>query len=284
MRVAVILVLFFSPRATRHAPLPGPVNPLLQQLLDKGLLPAPMMKDGLTAKQQQDVLEKAAGTRPLELFVKKTAAAPFSLKINSASDGAGKRAVRLTLDLAFVAFGPLERVIKEDVLNQLIGTEAKKGKDASDVKILSADMMRTRGIEELKGPNLEERYAALDIFLLDRVKITGVTRNVKTFGPGWIALAMQLDPRFENDKEYPNRWRSFDPLEDVFGPPQVYAGLAGYARVTELPSPQGALFFELHVALNEPEGWFGGANVLRAKLPLVIEQNVRKLRRKLSRE
>ncbi len=136
----------------------------------------------------------------------------------------------------------------------------------------------------MKASDLEERYASLNIFLLDRVKITGVTRNVKTVAPTCITLAMQLDPKFENDKQYPNRWRSYDPLAETFGPAQVYGGLVGYARVSRLAAPAGALFFELHVAFTEPEGWFGGANVLRAKLPLVIEQNIRKLRRKLSVE
>ena len=257
-------------------------NPLLRQLLDKGLLPAPLMSEGMTAKEQQIVLEKAAGNRPLDLFTKKSLAAPFALKINPATDSTGKRAGRLTLDLAFIAFGDLDRVIKEDVLNQLIGTEAKKGKDVTDVMVLTADQLRMRGIEGLKGADLEERYASLNIFLLDCVKITGVTRNVKTVGPTCVTLAMQLDQRFENDKQYPNRWRSYDPLAETFGPAQVYGGLAGYARVSRLAAPAGALFFELHVAFNEPEDWFGGANVLRAKLPLVIEQNVRKLRRKLN--
>lgn len=276
MRFAVIVALLLGASE--------PANPLLRQLLDKGTLPPPLMTDGMTPKEQQAAVAKAAGNRPLELFTKKSLAAPFTLKINPAFDSTGKRSSQLKLNLAFIAYGDLSRVIKEDVLNQLIGTEAKKGKDVTDVKVLSAEQLHARGIDELKGPHLEERYASLNIFLLDRVKITGVTRNVKTTGPDSIALAMELEPRFADDKQFPNRWRSYDPLAEKFGPPQPYGGLAGYARVCRLAQPQGALFFELHVAFTEPEGWFGGANLLRAKLPLVIEQNVRKLRRKLIRE
>jgi len=270
---------------------PEPDNPLLKDLLAKGLplqagptlrLPPPVMTSVLTPQQQQVALSKAAGTVPLDLFLKKSDAAPFALKVNSV-ENAGKR-VAQTVDLYFVAYGNLDRVVREDVLNQLIGTDTKKGKSIGTVEPLSPATLKERGIKVLQAPNLEERYAGLDIFLLERVKIAGITRNVKTYGPGWAELAMQLDPRFDNDKKYPNCWRSYSPLNETFGPPQPYVGLGGYARVTKLAQPEGALFFELHVALHEPEAWFGGPNLLRSKLPLVIQENVRNLRRKLARE
>ena len=271
-----------------------PANPLLNELLEKGLpLPQgqtvrfapPLMADGLSKEQQQAVLLKVADKRPLDLFLKKTDAAPFHYKITSIEDRAGKR-VGQTVDLAFIAYGSLDRVVKEDVLNQLIGTEAKKAKDVDNVKVLSPDVLAKRGIKLLDGTNVEERYAGLDIFLLEKVKITGITRNVKAHGPDSVALAMMLDPRFADDKDYPNRWRPYDPLAEkdkAFGPPQPYTGMGGYARVTKLIEPEGALFFEVHTAFHEPEGWFGGPNLLRSKLPIVLQENVRNLRRKLGR-
>ncbi len=51
--------------------------------------------------------------------------------------------------------------------------------------------------------------------------------------------------------------------------------------VTRLARPEGALFFEMHVVIHEPEAWFGGPNLLRSKMPLVIQENVRNLRRRL---
>jgi hypothetical protein len=33
---------------------------------------------------------------------------------------------------------------------------------------------------------------------------------------------------------------------------------------------------------DEPNGWFGGANLLRSKLPLVIQDEVRNFRRRLA--
>src|SRR5262249_146491 len=147
-------------------------NPLFGSFVDKGIsvpggptlrLPRPAMKEGQTTGEQQAVLMKAAGARPIDLFLKKTDAAPFTLLINSVDDAAGKR-IAQTVDLAFVAYGELDRVVKEDVLNQLLGTNAKKGKDIGEAKLLSENILRERGIKLLQGPNLEERYAGLDVF------------------------------------------------------------------------------------------------------------------------
>ena len=56
-------------------------------------------------------------------------------------------------------------------------------------------------------------------------------------------------------------------------------GAAFYLKITKLAEPAGALFVEEHVVFAEPTGWFDGANLLRSKLPLVIQNNVRTMRR-----
>ncbi len=191
-----------------------PANPLLGELLTQGVplpmgptfrLPGPVMADGLDAKQQEAVLKKTADDLPFDLFTSTSEAAPHVLKIDSVV-AAGKR-VAQTVDLYFLAYGKLERVVQDDVLNKLIGTDAKKTKDVVAVKVLSAEALRKRGIELQQGAHLEERYAHLDVFLLDKIKITGITHNLRTDGPGSVVLTMQLDARFANDQEYPNRWR-----------------------------------------------------------------------------
>ncbi len=174
-----------------------PANPLLNELLDKGLpvpqgptlrLPPPLLKEGLSIQDQEAALKRAAGKNDFENFTKDTPGAPFTLNLNAVDDK-GKR-VGQTIDVYFLAFGKLDKVKKEDVLNQLIGTESKKGKNVGQAKILSAEQLRMRGIQSLNGPNVEERFACLDFLLLEKVKITGVTDNVKTTGPDWVALAM----------------------------------------------------------------------------------------------
>ena len=63
------------------------------------------------------------------------------------------------------------------------------------------------------------------------------------------------------------------------GPPQPYGGAGMYLKITKLHEPAGALFVEQHIVFAEPTGWFDGANLLRSKLPLVVQSNVRDMRR-----
>ena len=50
-----------------------------------------------------------------------------------------------------------------------------------------------------------------------------------------------------------------------------------------LAEPKGALFVEGHVVFAEPVKWFDGANLLRSKLPPVIQGQVRSFRRELAK-
>jgi hypothetical protein len=52
--------------------------------------------------------------------------------------------------------------------------------------------------------------------------------------------------------------------------------------VTELVGVEDGLFVEVHVVYAEPYGWFEGRNLLRSKLPPVLQDSVRKFRRKLA--
>ena len=91
---------------------PAPANPLLNELLAQGLpaggatlkLPPPVMPDGLDARQQQKILDTASGRAPLELFLRKSDDAPFTINIQSVEKG-GRR-IGQTVDVLFVAYGP----------------------------------------------------------------------------------------------------------------------------------------------------------------------------------
>jgi hypothetical protein len=54
-------------------------------------------------------------------------------------------------------------------------------------------------------------------------------------------------------------------------------------KLTRLREPAGAVFVEGHVIFAEPKGWFDGENVLRSKLPLGVQNQVRALRREFLR-
>jgi hypothetical protein len=271
---------------------PATGNPLLDELLAQGLpagattlrLPPPVMADNLDAAQQQKILDKASGSHPLDLFLRKSDDAPFTIKIESVEVG-GQR-VGQTMDVLFVAHGPLAAVTKNDGLDKLLGTAEKKAASGGSGKAqaLTPEALKTRGITPLGDGGADERYVSIEADFLDKVRVTGVARSVRTLGPGTVTAAMQLDLRFANDAEFPNRWRSINRLaedKDQLGPPLPYAGFGGYVKVTELKVPAGALFVELHTAFQEPKGWFDGPNVLRSKLPIATRENVRSFRRAL---
>ena len=52
-------------------------------------------------------------------------------------------------------------------------------------------------------------------------------------------------------------------------------------QITELKEPAGALFIELHYALEDPYAWYDGKNILRSKLPEAVREKVQAFRRKL---
>ena len=56
----------------------------------------------------------------------------------------------------------------------------------------------------------------------------------------------------------------------------------GYMKASRLAQPSGAVLVEYHLVFEEPQGWFGGSNLLRSKLPLVCQDGVRKFRRRMA--
>jgi hypothetical protein len=291
MRAFVFLFLIGTSVAAAEMP---PRNPLFDELLEPGLqipgaptfkLPPPLFKEGMDKAASRAALEKAAGKLPLELFSKRSEQAPFNLKIDSINDKQDKRRGQ-SVDLWFVVYAKVSAVQKKDLVNLLLVGE-RKGDGLRKAEYLTAEQLAQRGIKPLSGDNLEERYTTFDMELLDKVLVTGLTRNVKTWSKQSVVLATRLDERFAMDKQFPNRWRSIarqGDKDDQLGPPQPYSGMAGYTSVMELAEPEGALLVEMHFAFHEPPEWFGGPNLLRSKLPILIQENVRSFRRKLARE
>jgi hypothetical protein len=264
-------------------------NPSLAALLERGLpidgltykFPAPLLPDKFDAAQEQSAIEKAADRHPVELFVRKSPYAPFTLKIESFSDDQGQRQGQ-TIDLFFVAHGTLEALKKKDILNQLIRSESKEAR-SGEPRFLSADELQQRKITPVAKEGVEERYAHLDLWLLDKVHVTGVTDNVQTRTPKTVTMVSVLDPKFAKDAEFPNRWQAIQKRGDdeKISPAQPYAGFGGYVRVYELSEPAGSLLVESHFAFHEPQAWFEGKNYIRAKMPIAVQNNVRTFRRQL---
>jgi hypothetical protein len=263
-------------------------NAMLDDLLEHGVsignarvqLPAPTLSDGLNARQQQQALSPITDdNHSLDALVRKAVVAPFVLRITSEPNAGQGRPRRV--DLWFVAHGDFDRLSDEDFLKHQVGAETKsqQGGSLSEGELLTEDQLRARNIAIVS----DERFLTVHLELFDRVDVRGTMQARLSRGTESVTLAGTLDPGFEQDSEFPNAWRSRT-LNDVgrviIGPVRPYAGAAWYCKATKLQQPPGAVFFEYHIVFDEPEGWFNGANLLRSKLPLVVQDGVRKFRRR----
>jgi hypothetical protein len=261
-------------------------NALFDELTDKGLaipaagvakLPSPLVKPGEVPKDTDALLEKAAGRVPVENFSRQSPLAPFPVDIEPIP-AEGERAAQ-SINLNFVVYAKLQALDDATVVRRLLS-----GKGGNQPMPLGAADLKKRGIS-LSVEKGREDYSTVNLTLLDKVQVEGVTHGLRTQRPGTLLYAFKLDERFKDDKQFPNQWRSIARTDsgEQLGEPHPYTGLAGYIQVTELPQPKGALLVEMHVLMHEPPGWFG-ANLLRSKLPIALRDNVQNFRRSVGKQ
>lgn len=276
---------------------PAPSNPLVSELIERGVavgdstrlkLPEPTLPDGLDAADARKALEAIADTNhPLEALLRKSVVAPFVLKISDAGEAGAATARRV--DFWFVAYGDFTKLDNEEFWRTLRQSESSGEADEADEahgSVLTPEELAERKIETEEPPGIEERYAAGKFTLFDKVQIQATVRSMAGRGDESLLAAAVVDDRFADDGKYPNQWRSITRdarSKSKLGPAERYSGAAGYVKATRLNEPEGAIFIEYHIAFDEPTGWFRGANLLRSKLPLVVQDSVRKFRRKLAK-
>jgi hypothetical protein len=266
-------------------------NPILRELQAKGVttprgslkLPSALLADGLSAAKQRAAIETVTdGTRTFDALTRKSVVAPFILKLENAPD---PKSTLRSVDLYFVAYGQLKNISEEGL--RKAGEEQSPAEDpnlASEARELTADELATRKIT-LAGD--QERYVHSVFPLFDRVRIATTLRTYETRSNDSIVLAGNVDDRFAKDAEFPNQWQSL--VRDDAGKltleptAHTYGGAGFYAKATELQEPAGAIFVEYHIVFDEPIGWFNGANLLRSKLPLAAQDQIRNLRRRIEK-
>lgn len=291
-------------------------NSLFGQLIERGIevgtsaqavkLPEPSLAGGLSGPEQKNAIERLVSKKySYDQFVRKSAVAPFLLEIQSLGDGGRqlgksptkkdgleghppkgteeKKAGRVQqIDLWFVAYGSLQTVSDKNLLGELAGSNRSSQARSEP---LTDDELRARELHVRDSDDWKESYYRIELPVLDKVQVSGILHAATTRGDGVALAAALLDPGLAEDAEYPAQWR---PMvrgasgKTKPGEPQSYAGLGGYCRVTELQEPAGAMLIECHLIFDEPHAWFNGTNLLRSKLPLVIQDSVRTFRRKLA--
>ncbi len=269
------------------------LNPLFKRLMDPGLevgpnakakFPAPTMADGLAADKQKAIIKSAIGTDyNYDEFVRDSVVAPQVMKIRDL-EPADKTAPARAVDVWFVVYGDFKLLEDEKFLDKLIG--AGKSSGGGKGGPLPAAELTKRNIEIKKGDEKREGYGTIEFDFLEKVRLRATGHAMWSRNGESVLAAAEVDPRFRDDKEFPNEWRSITKTggQTKVGNPNPWGGAAMYLKITKLAEPAGALFVEQHIVFAEPTGWFDGANLLRSKLPLVVQDNVRTMRKEFKKK
>jgi hypothetical protein len=280
--IAAVLFSIFTATTSSAA------NTIFDQLTGQGVaidadetvpLTKPLLADGLDAAAQRKAIESVLGTRyDWSDFTRKSVVSPLLLKIDDGKRESGQLSRRV--DLYFVTYGSLDTLRDDKELQERLNLATAGDSEAGNQIVMLTDAeLAERG---LSAENT--KWIAIETTLLNKVRLSITTRNEKTENDDSLLVATLLDPKFAADAKYPNSWSAVttdDAGRRQVGNSHPYAGLASYMKTTKLAAPAGAIFVEYHVVYSEPEGWFHGANLLRSKLPIVAQELVRKLRRKM---
>jgi len=267
-------------------------NPIYRELLQKGVrvaggdyvvLPAPTLADGMDAKAQRAAIEAIPERHvPVEALLRKSVVAPLVFRFWKIEAPDRKVPVR-GVAVWFVVYGDLDMLTRKDFIDEVrrSGQEEAEEKETK-FKFLSAEELRARKIAPPSEEETKERYAYSVFTLLDKVRLSLTSHAFMSRTKESLVLATTLDPRFTSDPEYGNRWRPMERTggdKPELGPPSPYEGTASYAKITRLAQPAGALLVEQHVVFVEPQQWFRGRPLLRSKLPMLAQNEVRRFRR-----
>ena len=271
----------------------GSDNRVFSQLVDDGIevdgravkLPEPTLSPAADQKAQADIVRQVAGKKHrYGDFVRRSPVAPISLEVKTVGESSDPERAQ-KVDVWFVAYGELSDLTSEDLFQQLIAGGDPKSQQGESQPLTDAEL-RERKLSIDSSDEREESYFHMQSELLEKVELSGISHGMVTHGEHHVLAASLLDAKFRDDPDYPNRWRPIvraSSGKTELGKPHPYAGLGGYCHAVELSEPKGAIFIECHLIINEPHGWFNGANLLSSKMPILMQDNVRRLRRKLAR-
>ena len=294
MNVIVLNLLVVLAAADPAAPVE---NPVLADLLTKGVampdgsavkLPKPILPDGMTPDAQTAAITRLAAPNTFDEFTQKSSSAPIALKIRTVRSEAGE--TFRTVDLGFVAHGSWDTLLSKEFSDSIVMTKKKENEEKqhtlSKAGFLTQEELGKRDLTPKVKEGQEERYFYTTFTLFDLVEVSVIRYAVLTKAPSSILLAAQVDPRFAKDADYPNQWREVNRNavgNIVFGRKHPYQGAGFYLKATRLTEPAGTIFVEYHSVFDEPKGWFQGENTLRAKLPLILQHEVKQFRGKFAK-
>ena len=214
------------------------------------------------------------GVYAYDEFTRNANVAPYLLKLGDVEKSDPKAPAR-TVDAWFIVYGDLKALDDEKFLESLLDV----GRGSGNSKTIKKEDLVKRKFEV--PDEKKEGYGNIEFDFLDKVRIRATGHAMWSKTDESVAVAVEVDPRFRGDKEFPNEWQSItkDDGTRKLGPATPWSGSGLYLKITRLAEPKGALFCEQHVIFAEPKGWFDDANLLRSKLPLAVQSNVRSMRK-----
>ncbi len=241
----------------------------------------------MTAEQQTAAIKSIAGDKPLDDLLKASVNGPFVMKISPIGDLPDQGHIQ-QIDLWFVAEGTLAKVEDKKLLDEL--ASPKKQKKEQDIpeeaRALTEAELASRQLTAGEQPDKSTLgYGLLKANILSKVYLQAITKTQASKSPESIISALIVDPKLALDAQFPGQWSPL--VEDQngnesIGKPSPYSAAGAYAKATPIKGVSNRLFIEIHIVFAEPHAWFEGRNMLRSKLPPLLQDTVRTFRRKLA--
>jgi hypothetical protein len=272
-------------------------NPIFKELVEKGVpmsdglavkLPRPILPNGLDAAGQQKAIANAPRARSsVKELLTKSYYAPVEVKIRTVKEPEPKIPGVRIIDAWFVVHGNWDILRSKDFLESVAGKDEGKGKSrvVSKSGVLTPNELAERKLTVADRDGLQSQFVYSTFSLFERVEISATRFAALLNGKESLLAAGQIDRRFNHDREYPNEWRPLvrDAQAEIRrGKPHPFLHAGGYAKITRLVEPANAAFVEFHLVYEEDYGWFDGINLVKQKVPVMVQEKVRTFRRKLA--
>jgi|GEM_PF-5193730 len=282
------------------APVTAPSD-LLVPVMDHGIvLPAPILADGLSAAEQNKVLEQfATGRKTVSLpRLRAPKIAHDAIQLWDHARISELKKIQTTdmvttVTAVVTAEGRLETVADREFLEQLIAVFQEKKREQDDEQAeqpeeesaeVEAETLKKAGIDPEQLANQDqERIRWVRGSLEETLKLSGVARSYWTQTKDSVLIAVAFDRRFDFDDKLRPAWEKYERKENgalaLVEKGSSYC-FGAYVKVTQLQGTD-ILFAELHAAVIQPHVWFKGRDTLSSKLSTLVNDEAKSLRRKL---
>jgi hypothetical protein len=269
-------------------------NPVYKALMHDGLelagtkvhWPAPVLHDGQTAEEERAALKTLLGSeRAVDDFLRDSVTAPEVVRIPSEPPSSQNTDLVRQAAVWFVVYADISALDPEGAAKRAgRGEPVEAGNMKFQSVLLKPSDLKAQGLHE-PDPK-QEWYAHVTGSLLYRIHVEATDQTFATKSADSVVVASRTAREFDRDQELPNVWWpvTTNAGREEKGTAQVYAGGASYSKISRIKGTKGALLVECHLAFAEPKAWFDGAPILRSKITLVAQDQIRRLRRELAKQ